>query len=341
MRANMILADCRQEEVEDFASGLMDSTKEKFIVNSSISNWGRTGIFSNFKRYFKYFSFPFHIFCHRKEYDIIIGWQQFYALIFCFFCRLFHVKKTNIVAAVNYTYKEKDNIIGKLYRSFMMYIIQSEYLDYIHVPSYQYVDICCKALNADKSKFIVTTFGTPDLYEQYSKVMSPCKKPYVLSVGRSNRDYAFLINAWKGIDCELVIICDTFNEKTDNLPENIKIISDISGSKQYPYIANCEILILPIDDGTICSGDTVLLTAMSFKRPVVVTTPSTLAEMYIDNMADGICVEKDSIIFKRTITQLLNNSRQRIELGDNARTKYLNCFSRQSMGMKIGKMIRG
>lgn len=59
----------------------------------------------NVIRYLRYFTFPWKVFLHRKKYDCILGWQQFYAINFAFYCRLFQVRKTNKVVALNFTYK--------------------------------------------------------------------------------------------------------------------------------------------------------------------------------------------------------------------------------------------
>ena len=143
---NIILADCSPDEIEDFKKGIEESTGKEWRILSEVSNWGRTSRWSDIKRYFTYFKVPFFVFLHRNEYDLIIGWQQFYALIFCFFCRLFHVKKTFSVSAINYTYKEKKGCIGKIYYRFMKYIVSSDYLDHLLVPSVDYIDICAKQL---------------------------------------------------------------------------------------------------------------------------------------------------------------------------------------------------
>lgn len=105
---------------------------------------------------------------------------------------------------------------------------------------------------------------------------------------------------------------------------------------QYPYIMGCKALIIPIDIENICSGDTVLLTAISFKKIVIVTEKSTLAEMYVNNGKDGFVVSKN----KGELTKLINLiNHNNLKVGNKAREKYLNNYSRKIMGYKIGKSI--
>ncbi|OLA09383.1 MAG: hypothetical protein BHW12_04245 [Coprobacillus sp. 28_7] len=59
-----------------------------------------------------YFYITFLYFLKRDQYDYILGWQQFYALVFCFWCRIFRTKKKNKVVVINFTYKQKSGFSG-------------------------------------------------------------------------------------------------------------------------------------------------------------------------------------------------------------------------------------
>ena len=330
---NIILADCKKEQVMDFCRGLEEETKTQWSLEIYISNWGRMNSWLKIKRYLVYFYVPFKVFLHRKNYNIIIGWQQFYALILAFYCRFFNVKKEFSIYVINFTYKDKKGILGKIYFCFMKYILQSKYIDGIYLPSTKYIDFCIKKLDIDKEKFCVVPFGIPDLYRKYQPLKET--NEYILAIGRSNRDYDWLINEWRKINIKLYIISDEY-KPTINIPNNIEIINNISGEKQYPYILGCKLLILPIKDSNICSGDTVLLTAMSFKKTVIITTPSTLSEMYIKNRINGLLVEKVHGELKKLIDEI---EKENINLGENARKSYKKFFSRFNMGKKVGNFI--
>lgn len=331
---NIILTDSTSEELIDFKDGVEYATKEQWEIISYISNWGRNSIWKKIKRLLVYFYSPLIIFFKRKEYDRIIGWQQFYTLIFCFYCRLFHVKKKNEIYVVNFTYKEKKGLIGKVYFRFMKYIINSKYIDLIYVPSYNYISECSKTFNIDKGKFRTLPFGIPDLYEKYKDLKS--NEKFILSIGRSNRDYDWLLKQWEGIDYNLYVISDTYKPLV-KVPKNVKIIDNVSGDEQYPFMMNCKALVLPINVDNICSGDTVLLTAMSFKKNVIVTKGSTLAEMYIKDKNDGFIVDKKSNELKNIIESITSN---KIDLGEKARSKFVNNYSRYMMGKNVGKTIQ-
>lgn len=339
-KQNILLADCDVKEVQSFADGLsIDAVP--FAVKSHISNWKRTGKASEFKRYAKYFGVGFLYFINRRKYHIIAGWQQFYALIFCFFCSVFHVKKCSTVIALNFTYKEKKGIFQKPYRWFMEKCMDSRYLDYLHVPSEEYADMLANTFAFPRERVLATHFGVNDRYEMFSRMPAPEgyeKDGYALAIGRSNRDYDFLIRAWKDIAYPLVIISDTYKGTAEQ--NNISILRNVAGEESYPWIANCGLMIIPIDDGAICSGDTVLLTAMSVQRKILITAPSTLAQMYVKDGENAVISEKKEAQFKEIVLDMLHAPKWS-NLGERARNSFLDHFSRRSMAQKIGRHLNG
>ena len=103
MKKNIVLADCVTDEVASLLNGLNKETDLNFECKSIIANWGSRGIFNVIKRYLMYFYITFLYFLKRDQYDYILGWQQFYALVFCFWCRIFRTKKKNKVVVINST----------------------------------------------------------------------------------------------------------------------------------------------------------------------------------------------------------------------------------------------
>lgn len=339
MKKNIILCDCESDEVTSLRDGF-NSDGGDFEIKSHIANWKRTSKISEQRRYFKYFFVAFRYFLKRKKYGTLVGWQQFYALIFGFFCSVFHTKKVNKVVVLNFTYKEKKGKLARVYRWFMRRCLEKGYVDYIHVPSNNYAVTISESFNFPIDRIIVIPFGINDPYDEFSRLPLPYQAPkegYVLSIGRSNRDYDFLISAWKNINYPLVIISDTY-EGNNKGNSYITIIRNVAGEESYPWIAHCNAMIIPIDDGTICSGDTVLLTALAMKKKVLITTPSTLAEMYIVHGENGLCVKKQDSNFELFVNDMIFCSKYDY-LQEKARDNYLNNYSRLSMGKKLKEIV--
>lgn len=338
MKRNLFLIDCESQEVKSI-SECLDNTSSKFETKVCIANWPYNNGIRNFWRYVLYFIFPLSVMLGRGRYGTVIAWQQFYAIGLSFWSRLFHVKKCDMLVAMNFTYKRKKGILGKIYHGFMKYGCRN--VDYFHVPSHEYVGVCCNELGIGREHFIVTSFGIPDTYSDMKDLEVDFKGEYVLSIGRSNRDFDFLVKVWEQ-DClkdkQLVIISDVWQPSCD-LPANIIHRGDIGYKDSFAWIKNCTVSIVPIADGKICSGDTTLLTAMMFGHPVVVTTPSTLAEMYVKDNINGICVPKDIHAATSEIACLLNDEARLKKLGRNAREIFASNYTRANMARSLCTQI--
>lgn len=330
------MTDCEAEEILAFRQGCENESGLTFEIKSAISNLHHGSALKRLKRYLSYFSFPWTTFLHRNRYNVIIGWQQFHALNFALYCRLFHVKKAPVIIVANFTYKAKSGLVGKLYRRYMSYILKSRYINLVHVPSFKYAAETCREFSLDDSIMAVAPFGTPDNYDNWKNL--DCQmKDYVLSIGRSNRDFDWLVKVWENnvlADHHLLIISDTWHPQSP-LPLNVTHLDNVKGEESFPYIAGCLMSVVPIDNGLLCSGDTVLLNSMMMKKPVAVTTPSTLAEMYVEDQANGILLTKDPLTAAHSIARVLNDKALYSQLSESARCSYLQKFSRKSLGKNI------
>ncbi|MDE6402530.1 MAG: glycosyltransferase [Muribaculaceae bacterium] len=340
---NVILADCAPAEVQSFADGVSEIINEPFVIESSFKKKiSKNTLKGKIIYYGSFFTFAFKAWRNRHNYRIILGWQQFYAHNFAFYSRLFgNCNKSQTLVSVNYTYKDKRGLIGRIYKWYMKFCTDDRYIDFFHVPSNNYALSVSEQLDIDPNRFIVTHFGTPDQSQAWSQLPSPCNTPYVLSIGRSNRNFDFLCDVWRQPelkDYKLIILADTW-KPAYQLPENVEHHTDIIGQDAFPYIANAILSIIPVDHPNICSGDTVLLNSMMMSVPVAVTSPSTLSEMYITDNEDGIYVPRDTKSAAHKISALLKNQEQLKKLGENARKTYISKFSRKAMGRTLAQKL--
>lgn len=334
-----IMSDCGNDSLGTFIEGIKEAVYCA-VNGANCRRGGHKSLIDNLLRYANYFIFPIKCLSVRKRYDVVIGWQQFYAVTMAFYCRLFRMRKCGTLVAVNFTYKRKGGFLGGVYHRFMKYACDNVHLDYLHVPSRNYVERMVRELGIPKEKFIVTGFGVDDIAEKYADNHVGLGE-FCLSIGLSNRDFDWLVGVWRQDslkDRRLMILSDTWTPK-GALPDNVTWRNDIHGEAQYAYFNDAQLCVTPIADGGVCSGDTVLLTGMMFGKPVVVTTPSTLSEMYVSDGGNGMCLSKDTATAARRIADLLDNDALRERLGMNARRDFLEHFSRRSMGREIMKQI--
>lgn len=336
-KKHIILTDCDADEIMSFKKACTEESGCDFEIMTAVSNLYHGSLTKRLLRYFSYFSFPFSVFLKRKTISTLIGWQQFHAINFAFYCAIFHVSVFPRIIVVNFTYKEKKGLLGKIYKKYIDYVLRSGYISKIHVLSQNYAEAMRNTFKIpNKTDFIVTPFGIPDNYNEWLGLKCDITD-FVLSLGRSNRDFDFLAKVWNQ-KClqkrKLVIISDTWNP-TSSLPSNIIHLSNIKVNETYSYIANCTMSIISIKESNLCSGDTVLLNSMMMAKPVIITAPSTLSEMYVIDGVNGVHIPKEPAKAAEIIATTLENEDFMRKLSETARESYLNNFSRFSMGHKL------
>ncbi len=335
-KTNIALFDSSETEAKDFIAGLEKATGMLWEAKVLTSNQGRKNKLYNLARYIKYFTFPFKIFLNRKKYKNIVGWQAFYGLVFAFYCRLFHVKKENSLLIKNLIYKPKKGLIGKIYYSFMRYIIKSKYVDVFVCSSQNFCDYCAEMFDEPKERFVFLPFGVND-FTKIVDTSKPATNDYILALGRSNRDWDFLIDSLAGTEYEVRIVCDELHR--ENLPSNIHIYNNVWQDASYEFIRNCKFMIIPIMDGKIVAGETVLLQTMSFSKPIIITKPSCLADDYVTNEKTGLVVEKNKDELLNAVIRLSEDESLYEQMSKNCRKLYEEKHSLYSFGINVGTAL--
>jgi len=320
----------------DFHRGIEQFTRKKWIVKNCVANKGRNGLY-NSMRYIKYFVYPCMIFLNRNKFNSILAWQAFYGLLFAFYCRVFRVEKTNFLLIKNFIYKPKGkkSLISKFYFNWMKYIVKSNYVDVCIVSSKSYKDYCRKIFKVDKFHYI--PFGVEDFNKDFKNEIIN-EEDFVLSLGRSNRDWKWLIDAFEELPYKLKIICDNLHVK--NLPSNVELLDNLHGTETHRFIKRCKVMIIPILDGSVVSGETVLLKTMCFSKPIIITQPSCLADDYVRNYSTGIIISKNQKELKESINRLFTDKSLFRTLSVNARNEYELNYSIFKFAKEIAKYLK-
>jgi len=335
-KRNIALFDSSTQEAEAFICGLNAATGLEWEAKVLTANQGRKTQIGNLMRYGKYFLFPFVIFLNRKKYDNIVGWQAFYGLLFAFYCRLFRVKKTNSLLIKNLIYKPKKGWIGKVYFWFMRYIVKSRYVDVFVCSSENYCDYCADLFEEPRERFVFLPFGVND-FTKAVDMSRPAANDYILALGRSNRDWDFLLDSLAGTPYPVRIVCDELHR--ENLPENIRLFNHVWQEESYEFIRNCKLMIIPILDGRIVAGETVLLQTMSFSKPIIITSPSCLADDYVTDGVTGLVVPKEKDSLLAAVKKLYEDDQLYETIAHNSRKRYEEKHSLYSFGINVGDAL--
>jgi glycosyltransferase involved in cell wall biosynthesis len=145
---------------------------------------------------------------------------------------------------------------------------------------------------------------------------------YILSSGRSYRDYATLANAVRGLDIKVIILARKFNLAGIDLPENV-ITSDLLPLPQFRALLHkAQFVVLPLQNLPHATGDSHLIQVMCFGKAVIATRMSS-SETYVEPGHTGMLVAPGDVTgMRQAILDLWNNQDEVIRMGKEARRQY-------------------
>lgn len=334
MRQNIIVIDSNETEGNDFLRGVSESTGKKWLLLVKKNN-NRSSAIANIIRYIKYATIPFGLFLRRKRYENIITWQQYYGLFFAFYCRLFHVKKSNKLLVMTFIYKPKKGFVGKIYDSFFEYVVHGGYIDGYTCVAKIECENYSKRFNENINKFHYIRWGLPDYSIQYPSCSSDAR--YVFSAGRSNRDWPFVFEALGNEDLACVFVCGEGDYAGKY--RNIRVERNISDSDYYSLLAKAFCVLISIKDVTISAGQITLIQAMQFGKPVILTQSDGLTNDYVVNGETALVVPKDRGAVIGAIKKLREDEKLYRELAMNGRNLYEKVFSNYRLGIDTGDVF--
>jgi glycosyltransferase involved in cell wall biosynthesis len=145
---------------------------------------------------------------------------------------------------------------------------------------------------------------------------------FILTSGRSYRDYETLARAAEGTEVCIKVSSRPFNLAGFNLPENMESLGWLDSRVLLDYMYESSFYVVPLQSITFAGGDSSLLQAMSFGKAVVATrAPST--ETYLEHGQTGLLVEPGDIEgMQQAILHLWRNPEEAARMGKEARRRF-------------------
>lgn len=274
------------------------------------------------------------LFLGRKNYGQIVCWQQIHGILFANLCGLFRVKKTFKLYVLMFIYRREKGIKGWLKHRLFRAVLTGGYIDCAVCYSAHECEHYAKLFKVDAQKFAAASFGIADEAPEYKL---PADGGYFLAMGRSSRDYAFLIEAMAGQPYECRII-----DNTCRLPDtdNCHIIRSINyGEQLWRQIAGAFAVLVPIKDGDISAGQTAIIQAMMFSKPVIATQTAAVDE-YVENGVSGIVLPNDTAAWRSAMQKLKTDKELYSRLSRGGRARYEERYTAQKMAENIADIIK-
>lgn len=173
----------------------------------------------------------------------------------------------------------------------------------------------------------------------YLKVPHDESGGYILTAGRTFRDYLTFMNAVEGVGTEVIVVSSKRNIEMKNIPANVVLKYDISMDELTELIKKSAVVVVPLEVRSISIGQSVFLQAMAMGKAVVATETAGTVD-YIDHMESGMLVPPgDSRAMREAIDYLLDNKKERVRLGENARKKVMESYLPAHYAEKVKMLL--
>jgi glycosyltransferase involved in cell wall biosynthesis len=259
---------------------------------------------------------PFHnaltILKNIRKYDIVITANIRTGQLVALLRKLFNVKNTKQIILEVMLDEKANNITWNIKRMIQQFIFSL--VDVIFVSSYDEVEKYSKRFTLLPGRFRFLHFHTNIIDPK----IVPSPKSYILSAGRTGRDYHVLAQAVNHLPVDIVVISDHNSIRGINFPDNTKILINISWHKYLELLQKCWFVVVPLQELVKSTGQVVILEAMALGKPVIASEAVGTSD-YINSGHTGILVPPDDpLSLRKAICSLLNNQHLQEEISLNA-----------------------
>jgi glycosyltransferase involved in cell wall biosynthesis len=112
---------------------------------------------------------------------------------------------------------------------------------------------------------------------------------FLLSAGRTGRDYATLLRAVDGLPVRVVIVAGRSSMEGLHVPQNVEVLFDIPQPRLHELVRRAAAVVVPLNDQPISIGQSVIVHAMAAGTPVIATRLNATVD-YITDGVNGILV---------------------------------------------------
>lgn len=173
------------------------------------------------------------------------------------------------------------------------------------------------------------------------------RERFILSVGKDmGRDYRTLAEAVSGlaVTVKVVALPRNFREVKD-IPPNLHILGFVPFDQLVELYKAALFVVVPTKserhlDASDCSGQYVLLDAMSCGKAVVISERGTLADYVTDGEEGVIVASENPAALRAAIERLLANPEARERMGKRGREKVRAVFNTKRLAANLAEIFR-
>lgn len=188
-------------------------------------------------------------------------------------------------------------------------------------------------LSRSQARYLLDVVGLPAervrfVYDKVDhRFFAPRGAPaegYIVSVGRSRRDYATLIEAVRPLGVPTVLVPSspwlTAGELEVSLPPHVRVLRDLSFPALRQLYDRASLAVVPLQAGTdFAAGVNAVLEAMAMATPLVVSDVPGIIDYVDDDETARLVPPGDPSALRAVISELLSDGEQSRRIGAAAR----------------------
>lgn len=271
----------------------------------------------------------------RHDFDYVIAWPQIMGM-FLGIIKLITCSNSPKVFLLNTTIIERKNpLLETLRRWFLS--LSFKKVNHISFLSSAYMHLIQERFNLSKTQIVhlrqPITFKTNPDYSGFKP------NSYLYSVGLSYRDFPTLMEAAKKSSKQFVLATTDAFLKGLTIPNNVTVYRNAFGNAAEELMKQSAAVIFPLERISSPAGETTLVSAMFYGKPVI-TTKTIITQEYITHGLNGFLVSwKDPIAIVDAINVIFSDPAKADAIGRRARQSVLNNHTMDIYSRKIIDII--
>ncbi len=234
-------------------------------------------------------------------------------------------------------YKWKRKLVRKLILTYDTIILLCQRMRTELIDAYD-ID----PVHAEKHLLLSHWGADMEFFEKFSTPNTPATKNFLISSGKSRRDFDLLIGAAAKIDFPFKIYCTPICfPKTKPIPKNVELLSgDFPFEQICRDYADARIILIPLSsdpEGTV--GFTSLMDAMGMSKPAIMSENKNI-DIDFDREKIGMIVNVNDVDgWVHAISQLLDNYSLLKEMGENCHRLGMGTFHLSNFVRDLAKAL--
>lgn len=237
---------------------------------------------------------------NHKNYDVVITADLRTAQLYGLFRGIFHIRFPKHIVLELMLDEEHKSVLWKIKKMMQRFAFSS--VDIIFVSATHEIDTYSRRLNKPRNHIKFLPFHTNIMEPRIMK-----GGDYIISAGRTGRDYRIIADAVKDMELEVIIISDEQSVKGINFPPNVIVLVDVPYQEYLNLLYNCRFVVIPLKKLVKSTGQVAFLEAMATGKPVI-ATETVGTKDYIQSGVNGLLIPpEDAGSLKEAICTLIKD----------------------------------